>query len=338
MEPPTNHAVDLVAQPGTAKVQFGSWAVAVRQSVMSFQFDCDRPQAFTGLIRNRTLGNVNFVDMACEKHAAHRDWSTISASDAGFYVLTLQLSGQLRVTQDDRSALLRPGMFSIYDSSRPAAVTASDDYKSTCIRFPKELLGSRSTDPLAGFTATTFEYTPGLTSAVWDMVLTLNRNLESLGPHGPLAVRNTLDLVRAMLRTELGGYAGLTAEHRKEALLQRIREYVDLHLGDPTLGPARIAAAHYISLRYLHHLFEQTDQSVARWIRTRRVEMSRRDLSDRRMAHMTASAIASQWGFTSASHFGQVFKSETGHTPAEYRRQALAETEQGLGEMVAVDA
>ncbi|MGP4015863.1 AraC-like ligand-binding domain-containing protein [Saccharopolyspora sp. 5N708] len=316
------HTADLLVPPGELKVPFGQWTTAVRRNVMSFQFDCDRPRAFAGMIHNRSLGGVDFVNMACAKHAAYRDHSAISDADAGFYVMTLQLSGQFWIEQDDRVALLKPGMFAIYDSSRPAALTASDDYRSTCIRFPKERLGSRNADPLSGITATAFEYAPGLPSVVWDMLISLNRNLDSLGTGGTIAVHNVMDLVSAMLRTELGGQVEPVAA-RRDALLQRIREYIDDHLGDPELGPAQIAAAHYISLRYLHNLFEQTDSSVARWIRTRRIELCQRDLSDPAMANIAVSAIAAHRGFTSPSHFGQVFKRETGQAPTEYRQQAM---------------
>ncbi|MCI2418793.1 helix-turn-helix domain-containing protein [Saccharopolyspora sp. K220] len=317
------HTADLLAPPRDPEVPFGAWTSAVRRSVMSFQFDCDRPRAFAGMIRDRSLGGVDFVNMACAKHAAYRDHSAISAADAGFYVMTLQLSGELRIAQDDRVAVLKPGLFAIYDSSRPAALTASDDYKSTCIRFPKERLGSRNADPLGGVTATAFEYAPGLPSVVWDMLISLNRNLDSLGAHGAVAVHNVMDLVSTMLRTELGGNVEPSTT-RRDVLLQRIREYIDDHLGDPELGPAQIAAAHYISLRHLHNLFEQTDSSVARWIRTRRIELCQRDLSDPAMAGITVSAIAAHRGFTSPSHFGQVFKRETGQAPTEYRHQAMA--------------
>jgi AraC-like DNA-binding protein len=317
----TEHAVDLVAQSGDPEVPFGSWTDAVRQSVLSFQFDCDRPRAFAGMISNRSLGGVSFINMACGKHAAYRDQSSISDSDAGFYVMTLQLSGELRMAQDDRAAVLKAGLFAIYDSSKPAALTASDNYKSTCIRFPKEYLGSRSADPLAGITATAFEYAPGLPSSVWDMLISLNRNLEALGTYGRPAVRSVMGMVTTLLRNELGG----DVAPRQGLLLQQIKDYVEEHLGEPELDPASIAAAHYISPRHLHNLFEHAECTVSRWIRMRRIERCRRDLADPSTAQVPVSAIGARWGFNGPSHFCQVFKKDTGRTPAEFRQQAMSE-------------
>lgn len=313
---------DLVTQAGGRRVAFGSWTDEVRRSVLSFRFDCDRPRAFTGAISNRTLAGVNFVNMSCGRHAAHRDRETISPDDAGYYVLTLQLSGQLRMRQHDRLAVVEPGLFALYDASEPASLTASDDYRSTCIRFPKRYLGAREDTSLEHITATAFECAPGLPAAVWGALISLNRNLGSLGPHGPSAVHDVMNMVSTLLLHQLGQQR-TPARPGNELLLEQVREHIDAHLGDPDLSPARIAAAHYISPRHLHTLFERTDTTVARWTRQRRIEMCRRDLADPAMAHVPIAAIATRWGFRGPSRFNEAFKRSAGCTPAEFRREAL---------------
>lgn len=307
-------------------ITFTSWADAVRRSVLSFEFDCARPDRFTGRVRDRQLHGVSFVDMASGRHAAYRDHSTIRDADAGFYVLTLQLAGNIRIAQDGRVALLEPGLFALYDSGKPAMLTVGDGYRSTCIRFPKAAIAPRQDDPLAEITATPFACAPGLTDTVWSTVLSINRNLESLGVHGPTAVRSLMTLVGTMLRGELGHRVPARPPH--EELLERILGYIDVHLTDADLDPGRIAAAHFLSPRSLHVLFERTGTTVSRWIRERRLERCRLDLADPALANVPASAVGARWGFSRASHFGQVFKRETGLTPAEFRRQAMAGPEE----------
>ncbi|RCW45731.1 AraC family transcriptional regulator [Halopolyspora algeriensis] len=320
----------LVSRDRGPEVAFDSWKTVVQRSVLRFDFDCDHPRAFRGAVSRRSLAGVDFVSMESEKHGAYRGPETISSSDMGYYVMSLQMSGEFRMLQDGRTAVLRPGLFAIYDSSKPVTLVSSDDYKSVCIKFPKESIGARREDCLAGITATAFDCGVGLSSAVWAMVLSLNRSLGSLGHSGPLAVRNMMELVTAMLRTELGQNELDEAEPR-EALLRRIREYIDARLSDPDLSPHTVAAAHYISPRYLHSLFAGTDFTVSAWIRARRIELCRRDLADPRMVDVPAVAIAARWGFKGASHFGQVFKRETGSTPAEFRRQAMAQLHESRG-------
>jgi len=131
------------------------------------------------------------------------------------------------------------------------------------------------------------------------------------------ALRNVMDLAGTML-AELGPKL---RPGGRSALLGRISSYIDDHLADPELGPAAIAAAHYISPRRLHQLFEETGYTVASWIRARRIDNCRRDLADARLSHLPVATIGARWGFRGASHFGQVFKRETGLAPAEFRRQ-----------------
>jgi AraC-like DNA-binding protein len=107
---------------------------------------------------------------------------------------------------------------------------------------------------------------------------------------------------------------------RRGGLVGRIHAFIEAHLGDPTLTPAAVAAAHHISLRYLHKLFEPEPQGVAGMIRQRRLERCRHDLLDPGQADRPVAGIAARWGFSSAAHFSRVFRDAYGLPPAEFRR------------------
>lgn len=104
-----------------------------------------------------------------------------------------------------------------------------------------------------------------------------------------------------------------------EALLADVYAYVDEHLGEPDLSPARIAAAQHVSLRRLHTLFEGQDTTVSAWIRQRRLDRCRRDLLDPAQRSRPAHAIAARWGLPNAAHFTRLFKATYGLPPARYR-------------------
>src|SRR5690606_5151921 len=61
-----------------------------------------------------------------------------------------------------------------------------------------------------------------------------------------------------------------TAAYRRDLLL-RMRMFIDQHLSDPELGPRLIAAAHNVSISYVHRLFGDDGTTVAGWIRARRL-------------------------------------------------------------------
>ena len=86
--------------------------------MLSFEFDCDRPEKFTGRVRDRHLHGVSFVDMASGRHAAYRDHRTIRDADAGFYVLTLQLAGIWMAEFNFETSLPSPGYQELVSQAR----------------------------------------------------------------------------------------------------------------------------------------------------------------------------------------------------------------------------
>jgi AraC-like DNA-binding protein len=129
---------------------------------------------------------------------------------------------------------------------------------------------------------------------------------------------NIVDLVDTLLAEHLGA-GEPTAEPGRRPLLARIMAFIEEQLADPDLGPERIAAAHYISTRYLHKLLHDEGRTVAGWVRTRRLEQCRRDLGDPLLAEQPVSAIGARWGLTDAAHFSRVFRAAYGSSPREYR-------------------
>lgn len=102
--------------------------------------------------------------------------------------------------------------------------------------------------------------------------------------------------------------------------LHQAKAHIELRLGEPDLCPAVIAAAQHISVRLLHKLFSADGQTVASWIRQRRLERVRQDLVHPRYARLPIIAIAGRSGFVNAAHFSRVFKATYGTSPSDYRR------------------
>jgi AraC-like DNA-binding protein len=106
-------------------------------------------------------------------------------------------------------------------------------------------------------------------------------------------------------------------------LLLRVHAFIEEHLGEIDLAPGIVAAAHHISLRHLHRLFETQHTTVAGWIRHRRLERCRKDLADPAQHTMPVSAVAARWGLPDSAHFSRLFRHTYGLPPAEYRRTCL---------------
>jgi AraC-like DNA-binding protein len=108
----------------------------------------------------------------------------------------------------------------------------------------------------------------------------------------------------------------------EEALFLQVRAFVEQHLGDPGLSPAGIAATHHVSLRHLYRVFEARGETVAGWLRRRRLERCRADLEDPACAERSVRSIGARWGFPHEAHFTRLFSAAYGQPPGAYRRAA----------------
>jgi len=133
-------------------------------------------------------------------------------------------------------------------------------------------------------------------------------------------------ITRAILDLMASAYTVLPQSHSDRSSLAtshriRIVNYIEAHLGDPDLTPMRVAEACKMTPRYLHHLFSNESETVARYILRRRLEECSRALTVVAQRGRTVTSIAFDYGFNSPTHFGRVFRARFGITPREYRRQ-----------------
>jgi AraC-like DNA-binding protein len=140
-----------------------------------------------------------------------------------------------------------------------------------------------------------------------------------------------LDLLAVAIATRLDRVAAVPAESRQQAMTARIQAFIDRHLGDPGLSPGMIAAAHHISIRALHKLYEAQEQTVTASIRRRRLERCRRDLLDPALPDRPAGAVGARWGFPDAAAFSRAFRAAYGLPPGEYRALHAASGAPGPG-------
>jgi AraC-like DNA-binding protein len=139
---------------------------------------------------------------------------------------------------------------------------------------------------------------------------------EQSGARIAVAILDLIGAAYADLPQALGDRSSLGTAHRI-----RIINYIEAHLNDPDLTPTRVAEACKMTARYLHHLFSDQDETVARYILRRRLEACSKALQSGAQRGRTVTAIAFDYGFNSPTHFGRVFRAKFNVTPREYRRE-----------------
>jgi len=282
---------------------------------------------YRGEFRASGLGAMQVVVIDAMPTVVRRTPELISQADPDMLKMFLVCGGnRCVVEQDGRQAKLATGEFAYYDTQRPYQVACGvDEDRLTAMMtfmFPPSML-PLSRGRLKDLTAVRIPASDGLGVVTSQFLLQLARNIDHYSPAEAARLSTAaLEVLATRLAHELDVPGWGTPEARRHALLTTVQSFIQQHLGDPELSPAMIAAAHHISLRSLHQLFHDAGLTVAGWIRGRRLECCRRDLSDPALAARPVAAIANRWGFSSPGDFSRTFRAVHGLPPAEYRMSA----------------
>jgi AraC-like DNA-binding protein len=107
---------------------------------------------------------------------------------------------------------------------------------------------------------------------------------------------------------------------RSLALFSLLTQWIEQYLTDAQLDTEHVAAAHYLSARYVRQIFAQHGTTVSRFIRERRLAHARADLANPAQATHRISTIARRWHFDDPSVFSRTFRAQYGESPHSYRR------------------
>jgi AraC-like DNA-binding protein len=234
--------------------------------------------------------------------------------------LGMQVTGTSLVVQNGRECVLRPGEFAVYESIAPYTLLFDEGVDHHFLRFPRAALALP--DRLLRDTTTV---ALGADNPVARLAFTYFSQLAVThelhqGVHADAVVEPSVDLLRAVLTSQHGD-SGLARAPLEATLSLRVTQYIRMHLADPDLSAARIAAAHGISVRHLYAVLSRSGISLGDWIRARRLAECRDELAGPNGQLRTIAAIGRSWGFVDATHFSKVFKRAYGMSPRDWRRR-----------------
>jgi len=240
----------------------------------------------------------------------------LNSQDAYFAVLLL--SGVYRLQQDGREAQLRPGDLVLYDATRPHRIDCPQPFRKLIMSIPRRLLQAR----LAGVeqcTARTIHGRAGIGAVATGLLRSAVRHRETLQVQEFTSLAEPcLDLAVLAVQSVRPQRPGL--QRARTAAVQRVKAFVERHLGDAALDAAGIATGVGLSARYINDVLGDEGQSLMRYVWQRRLERCRQEMLAPQQASVSISAIAYRWGFNELSHFSRAFRSRYGMAPLHYRR------------------
>jgi AraC-like DNA-binding protein len=128
----------------------------------------------------------------------------------------------------------------------------------------------------------------------------------------------TIELMRALIISAARDESR-HSDTNERSLTAHIHAYIRHHVTAPGLTPARIAAAHNMSVRTLYKLYESQQRSLEQEIIEQRLAGARTDLATNSGRYRSIAATAQAWGFTNPSHFTNRFRQAYGTTPRQWR-------------------
>lgn len=268
---------------------------------------------YEAAIRPYRFGALNACEIIGDQDVQVRRWR---APTAGRLVVGVLLDGRARLEQNGRGTSAGPGEFLLYTGATPFRLAVHGPYRYFVFGF----------DGLPAITAqnalrrTTSDQQISHAPAARIFAATLAELAEQAPRLHPAIGRELGEHVTCLLRTVLRTPTESAA--LPDHLHTQVQDYIEAHLGDD-LRPETIAAAHHISVRYLHKLFQHQDETVGGYVRRRRLDRIRRTLADPDLAHLPVANIAAQWGLAEASHFSKLFRAEFGVSPREFRQAVL---------------
>jgi len=109
----------------------------------------------------------------------------------------------------------------------------------------------------------------------------------------------------------------------KEAQLDLAKQYMLVHISNSRVSPTRVANELDISVRYLHWLFKQTNETVIQFLTRKRIELAQLLLVSSSKSTFNVTEIAFMCGFNDSTHFSRRFKQQVGISPSQFRKNNL---------------
>jgi AraC family transcriptional regulator, positive regulator of tynA and feaB len=302
-----------------------SWSEILADTHLAFDIHATprTPRRFDGAVTRRKVGDLVLVDCAASPFVGHRSRALMGGTGADRQpeeILGFQFvcRGVERVSEGGRQLALTAGDVVLWDGLQPTDVEILEAFHKRTLLFPRERVLALC-PRLGEVNAFPSLRDSGPARLLVRYMNALVAELPRLDAAANTAAANAaLELLRAAIEPTLPASRSVT----RAAVRAEIRRYVRTHLHDPALSPASIAKAYAMSVRALHALFEDADESVAGLVRSERLRRCLEDLQQPNAGSVTD--IAFRWGFCDAAHFSRVFKREFAATPSEIRRAALA--------------
>ena len=277
-----------------------------------------------------SLGRLSIVDtprlrfgsVLCDPIDVVRRRKHLSNNDNDFYFIPIPIFQKLHLAQRGRDVELSPGDFTIISTNEPYTYLQRTKNAHLTLRIDGGMARARIPF-LDDIVAIKFCAKNALVSVFFKFVQSIISQKDMLDPvSAERLVPHLLDLLALAVSTE-------KIDHKQSetlvrlAHLRRIFQAIDEDIDNEKLGISTISTKLGLSKRYIQKILAYRESTVSSAIRSRRIDMAKRWLSDSSRSSLSIATIGFSVGFSDAAHFSRSFRDVVGVSPKYYRKETL---------------
>ena len=304
------------SEPETKRLD--AWQDIISNTFVSL--DCEVPtrEGICGSVTTTGAGPVSMTRVDTVSQTVHRTMKLVRRDDAEVVLVSCQLRGEGVISQNDCQVRLRPGDFTLYDSTRPYSLHFEGTFAQLVLHMPRQLLRHRL-GPLRELTARSYRSDSAAFSVASGYLVGLARSIGVVADHetvryGEVAL-DLLTLAVGQKAQESQG-RGRSAAVIREQANQIIRRYAS----DPELSTPSIAKAVGVSPRRLQEAFAAAGSKPMAALWEHRLEIAASELA-RNSSETSITDIAYRCGFADSAQFSRRLRARYAHSPREWRHR-----------------
>ena len=291
------------------------WKHTINETYFDLEVSFRQPNKFSGFLQHAKLLKIGVSHYHANTVHYNRGRQSSGYIDDSI-LITFPMTGDVRFTQKGRQLTSKPGQFFIELSSLPYEFYHLHEASLYVIKVPLALL-----TPQMGTIERQFARSLSIDEGAGRLlVFQIRQILELIQQHRLAALEVKI------LEQQLLNLIVLTLSAPKEVMmsssssiqsvhLKRIEHYVHLHLENPALTPAMVAAACHISARYLHKLFSELPYTFSDWVKELRLKQANDILKTK--SYVTIDEVAHRVGYTDQGYFSRIYKQHFGYSPRD---------------------
>lgn len=297
------------------------WHQAIAEAYFALNLTFGDAANFDGELRSWTLGAVSLSRLRSGSLQYKRLPKHLARDTEEQLLVTIPARAEVYFSQCGHDVRCSPGSYILERSHEPYEFSHAEDADLWVMKIGTKALAGRLRAP-DRFCSMQFNAAEGVGGLFADLIHHIPQRFASMPEAAREAVgQQLIDLLALSIqsddRTLTSGSSTVRAAH-----LTRIENFVRANLHRLELDPDLIARECGISVRYLHEVFRDTNQTLGQWIRDMRLEAAREDLKAARNP-MSIAEICYRRGFADQAYFSRLFRQQFNVSPREYRQQQL---------------